>query len=158
LAAGGHLLGGGGAEHLVDGFGAGLRDGFDFGLGHGDKKQNMAAEQLHCPIDDFGAHGGFGQVGDPQDQGAAGLEAVERGGGAEVVGFAGFGVDEGEGLDELAEMGRAAAGKQTLLDAVAVGQQADAVAGEESELGQGDGGGAGVVELGVGWGRRGRLC
>ena len=55
----------------------------------------MAAQQLHGAVDDFGAHGGFGQVGDPQDQGAAGLEAVERGCGEEVVGFAGFGVNQG---------------------------------------------------------------
>ena len=155
FTAGGHFLGSGGAEHLVDGFGAGVGDGFDFGLGHGHEEQDVAAEQLHGSVDDFGAHGGFGEVGDPENERAAGLEAVERGGGAEVVGFAGFGADQGEGLDELAQVGCAAAGQQSLLDAVAIGQQADAVAGEESELGQGDGGGAGVVELGVGWGRIG---
>lgn len=131
FAAGGHFLGGGGAEHLIDGSGAGLGDGFDFGLGHGDEEQDMAAEQLHGSVDDFRAHGGFGQVGDPQDQGAAGLKAVQGGGGAEVVGLAGFGVDEGERLDELAEVGGAAAGEQTLLDAVAVGKKANPVAGEE---------------------------
>ena len=55
-------------------------------------------------------------------------------------------------------MGGASARQQSLLDAVAIGQQADAVAGEEGELGKGDGGGAGVVELGVGWGGVSRMA
>ena len=70
-----------------------------------------------------------------------------------MVGLACFGADLGEGLDELAKVGCAAAGKQALLDGLAVGEQADAVAGEEGELGEGYGGGAGVVELGVGLAR-----
>ena len=150
FAAAGHFLCGGGAEHLLDIFGTSLGDGLDLRLGHGDKQKYVAAEKLHGAVDDFRAHGGFSEVGDPEDEGAAGLEAVEGGGGAEVVGFAGFGVDLGKGLDELAEVGCAAAGQEALLDAGAIGEQADAVAGEEGELGQGDGGGACVVELGVG--------
>ena len=38
FAAAGHFLGGGGAEHLLNVFGAGLGDGFDFRLGHGDEQ------------------------------------------------------------------------------------------------------------------------
>jgi hypothetical protein len=150
FAAGSHLLRGGGAEHLVDGFGPVLGDGFHLGLGHGDKEQDMTAEQLRGAVDDFGAHGGLSQVGNPQDQSPAGLEAVQRGGGAEVVGLAGFGADQGERLDQLAQVGCAATGKETLLDGLAVSQEADAVAREERQLGEGDGCGAGVVELGVG--------
>ena len=149
FAAAGHLLGSGGAEHLLDVLGAGVGDAINLGLGHGDEEEDVAAEKLHGAIDDFGTHGGFSQVCHPEDQRTAGLKAVERGSGAEVVGFAGFSADLGEGLDQLAEVGCAAAGKQALLNALAVGKQADAVAGEESELGEGYGGGAGEVELGV---------
>ena len=49
-------------------------------------------------------------------------------------------------------MGGAAAGEQSLLDALAVGEQADPVAREEGELGKSHGRGRGVVELGVGAG------
>ena len=49
-------------------------------------------------------------------------------------------------------MGSAAAGEQALLDALAVGEQADPVAREEGELGKSHGRGRGVVELGVGAG------
>ena len=52
-------------------------------------------------------------------------------------------------------MGSAAAGKQPLLDALAVGEQADPVAREKGELGQSHGRGRGVVELGVGAGLAG---
>ena len=150
FAAAGHFLGGGGAEHLVDVAGALAGDGLDFGLGHGHKKEDVAAEELDGAVDDFGAHGRFGEVGDPEDEGTAGLEAVEGGGGAEVVGFTGFGVDEGEGLDDLAEVGGSAAGEDALLDGLAVGEEADSISGEEGELGEGYGGGAGVIEFGVG--------
>jgi hypothetical protein len=113
------------------------------------KRRTWRRSKLHGAIDDFGTHGGFSQVCHPENQRPAGLKAVESGSGAEVVGFAGFSADLGEGLDQLAEVGCAAAGKQALLNALAVGKQADAVAGEESELGEGYGGGAGEVELGV---------
>jgi hypothetical protein len=33
-------------------------------------------EELGCAVDDFGAHGGFGEVGDPEDEATAGLEAA----------------------------------------------------------------------------------
>jgi len=112
----------------------------------------VAAKKLHRAVNDFRAHGGFGEVGDPEDEGAAGLEAVEGGGGTEVVGLAGFSMDLGKGLDELAEVGCAAAGQEALLEARAISEQADAVAGVECELSQGDGGGAGVIELGVDFG------
>ena len=151
VAAAGHLLCGGGAEHLVNSFGAGLGDGLNLGLGHSDEEQNVAAEQLYGAINDFGAHGGFGEIRDPQNQSAARLEAVQRRCGSQMVGFAGFGADLGEGLDQLAKVCGAATGEQALLDALAIGEQADAVAGKKGQLGQRDGGGAGVVELGV-WG------
>jgi hypothetical protein len=57
---------------------------------------------LDCAVDDFGAHGGFCQVGNPQNQSPAGLKAVEHGGGAEVVGLAGFDSDLSQTLDQLA--------------------------------------------------------
>jgi len=147
LTAASHFLGGGGAEHLVDVFGAGLGDEVDFRLGHGDKKQDMTAEELDGTVDDLRAHGGFGEVGDPEDKGATGLEAIEDGGGAKVVSLAGFGASLGEELDELAEVSGAATGEETLLDGLAVGEKADAIAGVEGKLGEGDGGGAGVVQL-----------
>ncbi len=121
----------------------------------------MAAEQLDCAVDDLGAHGGFCQIGDPEDEGAARLKAIQGGSGAQVVGLAGFGVGLGEGFNNLAEMRAAAAGKNALLHGAAVDEQSDAIAGVESQLGHGHRGGTGVVELGVtepagiGWGGRG---
>jgi hypothetical protein len=70
----------------------------------------VAAEELDGAINDLGTHGGFSKVGDPENEGAAGLEAVESGCGAEVVGFAGFGMELGEGLNELAQVSCAPAG------------------------------------------------
>ena len=85
---------------------------------------------MHGAVDDFGAHGGFGQICDPENQGAARLQAAEQSGGAQVVGLAGFGSELGEKLDQLAQMGCAAPGQQALLDCLAVGQQPYAVAGK----------------------------
>src|SRR5271157_1331751 len=157
FAAGGHLLCGGGAEHLLNVFGPGLGDELHLRLGHGDKQENVAAEQLHSAVDDLGAHGGLSQVGDPQNQRAAGLQAVEYGGSAQMVGLGGLGMYLGQRLDQLAQVRRAAAGQQALLNALAIGQQAHTVTGEERQLGQSDGCGAGVVELGSAGRRAGLL-
>ena len=102
VTAGRHLLSGRGAEHLVDGVGTGKGDRFDFRLGHGDEEQDVPAEQLDSAVDHFGAHGRFGQIGDPENERAARLEAVEGGGGAEVIGFSGFGTDLGQSFNEEA--------------------------------------------------------
>ncbi len=74
-----------------DGF-AGLGDGLDLRLGHGDEEQHVAAQQLQRAVNHFGAHGGFCQVGDPQDQGTPRLQAVQHGRGAQMVCLAGFGM------------------------------------------------------------------
>ena len=44
FAATGHFLCGGGAEHLLDAVGTGVGDAIDFGLGHGDEEQHVAAK------------------------------------------------------------------------------------------------------------------
>ena len=81
-----------------------------FGLRHGDEEQHMAAQQLHRTVDDFGAHGGFGQVGDPENQRAARLQAADGGRSAQVVGLAGFGAHLCQQTRYLAQMSRAASG------------------------------------------------
>ena len=109
----------------------------------------MAAQQLHRAINDLRTHGGFGQVGDPEDQRASRLQAVENSGGAQVVGFAGLGRTWASNSMSWRKWADAAPGQQALLDALAIGKQANAVAGVERQLGQRNRGRAGVVELGV---------
>ena len=138
LAAGSHLLGGGGAEHLFDGGGDLGGDGGDFGLSHGDEENDVAMEELGGAVDNLGAHGGLGEVGDPENQSPAGLDAAEDGGGAEVVSFTGLGSELGEGFEDLTHVGGSAVGEELLLDATAVAEEADAVAGVEGELGESD--------------------
>jgi len=62
-----HLLGGCGAEHLLDVGGDGAGNGGDLGLSHGYEQDDVTMKQLRRAVDDFRAHGGFGEVGDPQD-------------------------------------------------------------------------------------------
>ena len=78
-----------------------------------------------------------------------GCKPTQQGRRAQVVGLAGFGSDLCQQFDHLAQMSRAASGQKTLLDGLAVGEQAHAIAGEQRKLRQRDGGGTGVVELGV---------
>ncbi len=77
------------------------------------------------------------------------LPAIQRGRGAEVIGLARFGARLRERFDNLPQMRVAAAGKNALLHMLPIDEQADAIAGEQRQLRQRHGGGAGVVELGV---------
>ena len=126
-----------------------LRDRIDLGLRHGDEEQDVPAQQMHGAVDDFGAHGGFSEIGDPEYQRTARLKATKQGGGAEVVSLAGLGSHLCQQFDHLAEMSCAASWQKTLLDGLAVSKQANAIAGEQRQLRQCYGSGACVVELGV---------
>ena len=130
-------------------FGRALAIALHVRLRHGDKQQHVAMQQLHRAVDHLRPHRGFGQVGDPQNQRPPRLPAVQRGRGAQVVGLAGLGAHLRQRFDNLPQVRRAAAGQQALLNVLPVDQQAHAVAGEERQLRQRHGGGAGVVELGV---------
>ena len=144
-----HLLCGGGAKHLIHIFRALLRDRIHLGLRHGDEEQHVTTQQVHCAVDHLRTHGGFGQIRDPENQRSPGLQASEQRSGAQVVRFARFSANLRQQFDHLAQVCRAAAGQQALLDRLAVGEQADAIAGEECELRQRHRGGAGMIEFGV---------
>ena len=130
-------------------FGPRFGDGFHVGLRHGHKQQHMALQQLHGAVDHLGPHGGFRQVGDPQNQRPPRLPAVQRGRGAQMIGLAGLGARLRQRFDNLPQVRGAAAGQHALLHMLAVDEQAHAVAGVKRQLRQRHRGGAGVVELGV---------
>jgi len=73
-----------------------------FRLGNHNKNDQVAGEELASGIDHLGRHGGFGEIGDPDDQSALLLKRENRGGGADVVGLGSFGSNDGELLDQLA--------------------------------------------------------
>ncbi len=68
LAAAGHLLRCGGAKHLFHIFWPCLRNRIHLRLRHGDEEQHMAPQQMHSAVDDFGTHGGLGQIRNPENQ------------------------------------------------------------------------------------------
>src|SRR5665213_3416046 len=81
------------------------------------------------------------------DQAAAALHVLEARDGVQVVGFGGFAARLAEEVDHQAQVERAGAGRQRLLDVAAVGHQGKLVAGRADHLCQHDGGGGCLVEL-----------
>ena len=109
----------------------------------------MAVQQLCRAVDDLGTHGRFGEITNPEDQGAARLQASEDRRGQQVICFARFRFELRQGFKTLTHMRRSAAGQQLLLDAAAIAEQPHTIAGVESQLRQRHGRRAGIIELGV---------
>ncbi len=74
------------------------------------KTHEMARRHLQRVLDHFGSGGGFGEIGDPDDQAAALLFGEQGTRGAGVIGFGGFGADLRERLDDGVDMLRASSG------------------------------------------------
>ena len=88
------FLGGDAFEQLFLVVGTAGGDSFQVSLFDGNQQNQVAAHELGRAIDDLGAHGGFGEVGEPEHEATTRLKMIERHRGAQVVGLAGLTVDE----------------------------------------------------------------
>lgn len=141
------FLGGDVAEHLARGGGTFAKKFAQLGLADHGEENEMAMGEAGDTFDHFGCRGGFGKIGEPDDEASAFLKSEQRFGGALVIGFEFFAFHLCESFKERADVARSAAGGKALLDAAAVGEHGDAIAGIESDLRERERGGRGVVEF-----------
>ena len=104
---------------------------------HDGEEHRVARRHRARLFDDVGYSRGVRHVGQPDDQRPASLRAhdLRRGGG--VVRFDAIGLNDGERVDEIAQMRRTAAWRHAPMDTTAVGEQPDAIARLKRDLAQG---------------------
>lgn len=134
LTTTGQFLCGSGTEHLLHSFWTLDCDRRYIGLRHCHKQEEMAVQERQCSVNNLWPHGRLGQIGDPQDQRAPWLKAVESRAGAHVVSLIGFSPRLRQAFNQNAEVRGTTAWKYALLESSAVDQQSNAVTGIERQL------------------------
>jgi len=122
LAAAGHLLGGSGAEHLLHIFGRAWAIRSTSGWAMATNSSTWRRSSWMAPSTTSGRMAVSARSVIHRIRERRGCRRFERGGGAQVVGLGGFGMDLGERLDQLRRLRCAAAGEQALLDALAISE------------------------------------
>ncbi len=130
------FLGGDVAEHFPRCGGTFAKKFAQFRLGDYSEEHEMAVSETGDAFDHFRGRGGFGEIGEPDDQAAAFLKREESFRGALMIGFEFFAFHLCQALEERAHVARSAARRKALLDAAAVAEHGDAIAGIQRNSGQ----------------------
>ena len=93
------FLGGDVTKHFARGCGPFAKEFAELGLGDDGEEHEMAMGEAGDAFDYFGSGGGFGEVGEPDDEAAALLKSEQGFGGALMVGFEFFAFYLGEAFE-----------------------------------------------------------
>src|SRR6267378_39316 len=107
----------------------------------------MPVGHLHRIFDDFGRGGRFGKIGDPNDEAAAALFGEQDARGAGMIRLGSFAMNLRQAINDGAQMQRAAAGGNVVLDGAAISEQTHAVTTLRGNLSQGESGIDGIIQF-----------
>ena len=113
------------------------------------KQDHVPREHRRALLDDLRRAGGLGNLGQPDHERATPLQAEHLAGRPGVRCLDCFRLHVRERLEQSPEMGAAARRGQPVLDAAAVGDETDLVAGSGRDLGERQRAGYGTIEHGL---------